>query len=226
MVLTDNILPIELKTNFKFDKILVSKLLELTRVTYVNNIELIEREIEHNSDIYIITNSSGDLLAFFMINFEKVNGLDTYYLGLSGCRDDLKGNGFGKSLYLKFMQDCRVREQRENRKFLLWWTTATPIVYYWFNKYVSNVQPDMEGAYTEEGKNTVLSIISEKFHGIAVDELHPFILRSVAENTSYSLNEQARLLVATESLGMNVFQRFNLREENADRFLMIGYTPD
>ena len=226
MVITDNILPIELKTNFKFDKVLVSKLLDLTKVTYVNNIELIEREIEHNSDIYIITNSSDDLLAFFMINFEKVNGQDSYYLGLSGCRDDLKGNGFGKSLYLKFMDDCRIREQRETRKFLLWWTTATPIVYYWFNKYVSNVQPDMEGDYTEDGKNIVLSIISEKFNGIPVDELHPFILRSVAENTSYSLNEQARLLVATESLGMNVFQRFNLREENADRFLMIGYAPD
>jgi hypothetical protein len=226
MVLTDNILPIELKTNFKFDQVLVSKLLELTRVTYVNNIELIEREIEHNSDIYVINNSAGELLAFFMINFEKVNGQDSYYLGLSGCRDDLKGNGLGKSLYLKFMEDCRQREQRENRKFLLWWTTATPIVYYWFNKYVSDVQPDMNGEFTEEGKNIVLSIISEKFKGLTVDRLHPFILRSVAENTSYSLNEQARLLVATESLGMDVFQRFNLREENADRFLMIGYTPD
>ncbi len=226
MVITDNILPIELKTNFKFDKVLVSKLLDLTRVTYVNNIELIEREIEHNSDIYIITNSNDDLLAFFMINFEKVSGQDTYYLGLSGCRDDLKGNGFGKSLYLKFLEDCRIREKRENKKFLLWWTTATPIVYYWFNKYVSFVQPDMNGDYDEEGKNIVLSIIHEKFKGIPVDELHPFILRSVAENTSYSLNEQARLLVATESLGMNVFQKFNLREENADRFLMIGYAPD
>ena len=209
MVLTDNILPIELKTNFKFDQVLVSKLLDLTRVTYVDNIELIEREIEHNSDIYIINNSGEELLAFFMINFEKVKGQDTYYLGLSGCRDDLKGNGLGKSLYMKFMQDCRLREQRENRKFLLWWTTATPIVYYWFNKYVFNVQPDMEGAYTEDGKNIVLSIISEKFTGIVVDGIHPFILRSVAENTSYSLNEQARLLAATENLGMDVFQRLN-----------------
>ncbi|HEY1010710.1 MAG: hypothetical protein ACO1NS_05185 [Daejeonella sp.] len=226
MVLTDNILPIELKTNFKFDKVLVSKLLDLTRATYVNNIELIEREIEHNSDIYIISNSNEDLLAFFMINFEKVNGQDTYYLGLSGCRDDLKGNGFGKSLYLKFMDDCRLREKQEGKKFLLWWTTATPIVYYWFNKYVASVQPDMNGDYNDEGKSIVLSIIKEKFRGIPVDKVHPFILRSVAQNTSYSLNEQARLLVATESLGMDVFQKFSLKEENADRFLMIGYTPD
>jgi hypothetical protein len=226
MLMTDNILPIQLKTNFKFDPALVSKLLELTRSTYVNNLELIEREIQHNSDIYIITDSADDLLAFFMINFEQVGGRDTYYLGLSGCRDDLKGNGFGKSLYLKFMEDCRHREQLENKKFMLWWTTATPIVYYWFNKYVSGVQPDMNGDFNEEGKNIALTIIREKFSGISVDPVHPFILRSVAENTSYSLSEQARLLVATESLGMDVFQKFNLREENADRFLMIGYVPD
>lgn len=219
-------LAIHLRTNFKSDADLVSRILELTNATYITNTQLIEREIEHNQDIYIVNNEQDELLAFFMINFEKVNGEDTYYLGLSGCRDDLKGKGLGKSLYLKFMEDCREREKQENRKFLLWWTTATPIVYYWFNKYVSAVQPDMNGNYDEQGEKIVRGIIAEKFKGIPVDKQHPFILRSVAENTLYSLSEQQRLIQATENLGMDVFQRFNLREENADRFLMIGYAPD
>lgn len=219
-------LAIHLRTNFKSDADLVSRILELTNATYITNTQLIEREIEHNQDIYIVNNEQDELLAFFMINFEKLNGEDTYYLGLSGCRDDLKGKGLGKSLYMKFMEDCRTREKQENRKFLLWWTTATPIVYYWFNKYVSAVQPDMNGNYNEEGEKIVLGIIAEKFKGIPVDKQHPFILRSVAENTLYSLSEQQRLIRATENLGMDVFQRFNLREENADRFLMIGYAPD
>lgn len=217
---------IQLRSNFKSDADLVSRILEITQDTYITNTQLIEREIEHNQDIYIVKNEQNDLLAFFMINFEKLNGQDTYYLGLSGCRDDLKGKGLGKSLYLKFMEDCREREKLENRKFLLWWTTATPIVYYWFNKYVSAVQPDMNGNYDEEGEKIARVIIAEKFKGISVDKQHPFILRSVAENTLYSLNEQQRLIQATENLGINVFQRFNLREENADRFLMIGYAPD
>jgi len=71
-----------------------------------------------------------------------------------------------------------------------------------------------------------LAIINEKFPEISVDKDHPFILRSVAANTVYSLNERARLLVATENLKMDIFQKFNVREENADRFLMIGYAPD
>jgi len=222
----EQISTIQLRTNFKSDVDLVSRILELTNSSYITNTQLIEREIEHNQDIYIIINKQEELLAFFMINFEKVNEKDTYYLGLSGCREDLKGKGLGKSLYLKFIDDCRLKEKLEGRKFLLWWTTATPIVYYWFNKYVSSVQPDMNGNYNEEGEKIVRLIIAEKFKGISVDNVHPFILRSVAENTSYSQNEQARLIVATESLGLDVFQRFNLKEENADRFLMIGYTPD
>lgn len=226
MNLLNTLAPISLRTNFKSDKALVDKILILTSLSYINNIDLIEREIEHNKDIYIITNQDEELLAFFMINEEKVNEEDTYYLGLSACKDELKGQGLGKALYQKFMEDCRDRELKENRKFLLWWTTATPIVYYWFNKYVANVQPDMNGDYNADGAKIANQIKKEKFEGITADSHHPFILRSVAENTNYSITEQARLIVATESLKMDVFQKFNLKEENADRFLMIGYAPE
>jgi hypothetical protein len=113
----EHISSIQLRTNFKSDTYLVSQILDLTNASYITNIQLIEREIAHNQDIYIITNTqNNDLLAFFMINFEKVNDEDTYYLGLSGCRDDLKGMGLGKSLYFKFMEDCRKREKQDNQK--------------------------------------------------------------------------------------------------------------
>lgn len=222
----ENDFNINLRTDFKSDSNLVSQILELTNASYVTNIRLIEREIEHNKDIYTIMNKQNDLLAFFMVNFEPVIGNDSYYLGLSACRDDLKGKGLGKSLYMRFLCDCREREKIALKKYLLWWTTATPIVYYWFNKYVAQVQPDMIGNYTDDGKNIVESIIREKFPELQIDQVHPFILRSVAQNTSYSINEQNRLVKASENLGLDVFQRFNLKEENADRFLMFGYAPD
>ena len=84
----------------------------------------------------------------------------------------------------------------------------------------------MNGDFDETGKNIVESIIKEKFPELEIDKRHPFILRSVAQNTVYSVSEQQRLIQATENLGMDVFQRFNLKEENADRFLMFGYAPD
>ncbi len=218
-------LKIELITNFKNDSVLVEKILDLTNASYITNTELIKRETEHNSDIYTISDCEGKLLAFFMVNFEDVNGEETYYLGLSACRDELKGQGLGKSLYLRFMSDCREREKLAHKKYLLWWTTATPIVYYWFNKYVSGVQPDMNGNFDPFGEATAHSIREHKFPSIAADP-HPFILRSAAQNTAYSVEEQVRLLAATETLGINVFEKFNVREENADRFLMFGYAPE
>jgi len=222
----EQILDIQLFSNFKSDHNLVARILDLTQASYITNKQLIEREIEHNSDIYIINNDREELLAFFMINFEPVIGIDSYYLGLSACRDDLKGKGLGKSLYLHFMKNCREKEIQVGKKFLLWWTTATPIVYYWFNKCVSKVQPDMNGNFDENGRKIVEAIIKEKFPELEIDSQHPFILRSVAENTVYSFSEQQRLIQATENLGIDVFQRFNLKEENADRFLMFGYAPD
>lgn len=222
----ENDFNIGLRTDFKSDSKLISQILELTNASYVTNTQLIEREIEHNHDIYVILNKQNDLLAFFMVNFETLIGYDSYYLGLSACRDDLKGKGLGKSLYMKFLRDCREQEIKNRKKYLLWWTTATPIVYYWFNKYVAQVQPDMNGNYTDDGENKVVSIIKEKFPELSIDQKHPFILRSVAENTTYSINEQNRLVKATENLGLDVFQRFNMKEENADRFLMFGYAPD
>ena len=222
MTLKDT-LSIDLITNFKEDSILVDKILDLTRASYVTNTELIAREIEHNSDIYTVSNDEGELLAFFMVNFEEVAGKETFYLGLSACRDELKGQGLGKSLYLRFLTDCKERELATQKKYLLWWTTGTPIVYYWFNKYVSKVQPDMNGNFDSYGESIAHTIRAAKFPNIAADP-HPFILRSVAQNTSYSFTEQVRLLAATQALGLNVFEKFEVREENADRFLMFGYT--
>ena len=153
-------------------------------------------------------------------------GEESYYLGLSGCRDDCKSKGFGKSLYMKFMEDCREREKKENKKFLLWWITASPIVYYWFNKHVAGVQPDMNGNYTPGGKDIILTVIKEKYPGHSEDPVHPFILRGVSRDTTYSPEEKARLSAAAQNLGMDIFQRFNMKEENEDRFLMFGYAPD
>jgi len=52
----EQISQIQLRTNFKSDADLVSRILELTNATYITNTQLIEREIEHNQDIYMFNN--------------------------------------------------------------------------------------------------------------------------------------------------------------------------
>ncbi|WP_028296731.1 hypothetical protein [Olivibacter sitiensis] len=213
-------------SNFKENKELIAEILELTLPSYVSNAQLIDREIMHNRDIYLIRSDEGELLAFFMVNFESLGSEETFYLGLSACREEHKSRGLVKSLYMKFLEDCRSKERLHEKKYLLWWTTATPVVYYWFNKHVARVQPDMDGAYDELGKHYAIKIIGEKFRHIVVDEVHPFILRKVAEETNYSEQEKMRLKEVANRLNFDIFDRFLLDEAGGDRFLMIGYAPD
>ncbi|OKS86812.1 hypothetical protein [Mucilaginibacter polytrichastri] len=213
-------------TNFKEDKALIQDILDLTVPSYKSNMQLIEREVNHNRDIYIIRGEEQELLAFFMVNYEPVDGEFTYYLGLSACSETYKGKGLVKSLYLQLMHDCRLKEQNQGKKIMLWWTTATPIVYYWFNKHAYLVQPDMEGAYNAKGKQIAEKIVAEKFPTTIKDSQHPFILRSVATETNYSDHEVKRISDASKNLNMNVFENFNINEQRGDRFLMIGYAPD
>jgi hypothetical protein len=215
---------IALRTDFKDDRALVRRIEALTAAAYVSNTTLIEREIAHNSDIYTITDESSRLLAFFMVNEEMTAGRESYYLGLSAADDELKGKGLATTLYRRFLSDCAARERETGRKYLLWWTTATPIVYYWFNTYAARVQPDMNGDYDAAGAKLAAAIRAEKYPDVAADP-HPFILRRVASGAAYSPAEQARLAAAAAALGLKVFEKFDLREGDADRFLMFGYAP-
>ncbi|MEO6149161.1 MAG: hypothetical protein ABIN95_06250 [Mucilaginibacter sp.] len=212
--------------NFKNDKALIKDIYELTGPSYQSNMHLIEKVVQRNRDIYIIRDDNAQLLAFFMVNPETVDGNDTYYLGLSGCHDDHKSKGLVKALYLQLMHDCRQLEKQQGKKILLWWTTVTPIVYYFFNKYAQQVQPDKEGAYNAEGEQWVRKIVAEKYPDVIVDEHHPFILRGVATKILYSDKEVARIAAASKDLNVNVFDTLNVSEANGDRFLMIGYSPD
>src|SRR4051812_18747849 len=87
------------RRNFQADEALVARILALTGASYRSNAALVAREIAHNRDIYVMSDEAGELLAFFMVNEERVAGHDGYYLGLSACRHDLKGRGLGTALY-------------------------------------------------------------------------------------------------------------------------------
>ncbi len=212
--------------NFKQNIALIDEIFDITASSYLTTTDLLGREIQHNKDIYLVRNDVGQLLSYFMVNFETTAGRDACYLGLSACRQSHKGHGLVKSLYQKLVDDCKQKEAVSGSKILLWWTTATPVVYYWFNKHISGVQPDMDGSYSADGAALIKRIINEKYPGTATDANHPFILRGAAVNTHYTPDEVARLKEIAQSLEFDVFEKFNVVESAGDRFLMFGYTPD
>jgi hypothetical protein len=211
-------------SNFSTNEKLVEQIYTLTKPLYFDNTTLLEREINRCNDIYLVKNDV-QLIAFFMVNFEKVDEIDTFYLGLSSCHPDFQSKGFAKLLYLTFFLDCVTMEKELNKKIICWWTTATPVAYLWFNKNIDKVEPNLDGEISSEGHNVILKIISSKYSGQNIDLQTPFILPGIAKNTKYSLAERNRLKKITDDLRLPAFVKHQIDETKGDRFLMIGYAP-
>lgn len=212
-------------TNFSKDEKIVKELFKLTEPSYVDNTAVLEREINRCNEIYLLYNNEQELIAFFMVNFEIIERINTYYLGLSGCHNNYKGNGYAKYLYNSFFMDCKHKENEINSKILCWWTTATPVAFYWFNRNIDNCEPNMHGDISENGYKIFLMITEVKFSQIQIDKAKPFILKNVAIRTNYSPIERQRLSKIKEQLGIRAFDRFPIDETEGDRYLMFGYAP-
>jgi len=175
------------------DPELVGQLNELSRTGYIDNTALMAREIVHCSEIYLLYTDLEDLVAFFMVNYENLDDLDTCYLGLSYCHSDHQGLGYSAELYKAFFIDCRKKELESGRRILCWWTTASPIPFHWFSKNIDQCEPSTEGFVSETGAELIAKIAKDKYDHTETDPLAPFILRGVASHTSYSENERLRL---------------------------------
>jgi hypothetical protein len=211
--------------NFSSNQELIKQIYELSVPSYINSSALLERDINRCNEVYILRNDIGELLAFFMVNFEKIGTINACFLGWSACHNDYKNAGYAKYLYNSFFLDCKEKESVLNDRILCFWTTATPIAYYWFNKNIDNCQPNLEGDITNEGKENFIKIVNANYSAIGIDEEIPFILRGVATNTNYSKKEKARLHKIEKELNIKAFSRYPINELNGDRYLMLGYAP-
>lgn len=199
--------------------------MELIVPSYKNAGSHITKDIEICNELYVINSENKEMLALFMIGYHTINNIEYCYLGLSACRQEYKNNGFVRALYLEFARDCIRKELDINKRIICYWTTANPIVYHWFSKYFSNVQPDRQGNCTQEGIHMLLNIVNTKYYKAKFDVNSPFVLREAAQQINYSQNEQERIAQAIKELNLTVFDTYKLDETNGDRFLMFGYTP-
>ncbi len=200
--------------------------MEMIAPSYKSAGSHVTKDIEICDELYIIYSDNKEILAFFMFGFHKVKDLDCCYLGLSACRQEYKANGLVKALYLEFAKNCKTVELAYKRRLLCYWTTATPIVYNWFNKHFRNVEPDKFGNCTEKGLETLYTIATERYEKAKFDINIPYVLRHAAKGINYSDEENQRIEKAIIDLNLPIFNEFNLDEKNGDRFLMIGFCPD
>lgn len=211
--------------NFKNNPKIISELIELTKPSYIDNSLVLEREINHCNKIYLLYDEGDKIVAFFMVNFEIIGNYNTYYLGLSGCSHVHKGKGYAKYLYNSFFLHCKKKEIELSSKILCWWTTATPIVFHWFNHNIENCEPNLDGDITEFGQEIFETIVKNKYNNVELNKSSPFILNRVAEKTNYSTIEAQRITKIKEQLNIKAFSLYPIDENKGDRYLMIGFAP-
>ncbi|MGB3796465.1 MAG: hypothetical protein WA957_09205 [Alteraurantiacibacter sp.] len=146
------------------------------------------------------------------------------YLGLSCVSEQYARTKSASRLYYQFTQDAYAYEQFHSTKLILYGTTATPIILTALPKIWDNVWPSPDGTYSESSAETIEAI--KRVKGLdRYAGAHPFVLKSYAADTRYSLAEKQRQNELCKKIGIRTFEYLDLQEENGDRLLVLCEVP-
>jgi hypothetical protein len=197
---------------------------DITGENYANAPILLEQEYEKNNKIYLHQDEAGQLDAFFMVGWSKVDGIEgqTVFLGLSSVSNRAKARGIGKSLYRAFFDDAAEFVQSTGMNVTWWFHTATPVVANSIWNIAQETSPSPDGSFTESNRRVVEII--KAHYGMAPHTCtsHPFVLRGYAK-ARYALDEAQRIgaYFASGHEG-HLLNRLAIDERNGDRVLFMG----
>ena len=205
------------------NEFLYNSIKKLITPYYEDTTAILKREIQHCTCLYYIKNNEG-VLAFFMTNWETLAGKPSVYLGLTSVDEKYQDKKLINLLYLRFIEDGYLFKERNNISPVFYLTTATPLIYYFIQKWSDKHAPDFNGNYTPENKKIAMAYCKE--HNINVAKNNPFVLKNVAPQTRYSVKERKRIKDAIKATNFKLFENLGIDEENGDRLFMITSLPE
>jgi hypothetical protein len=212
------------------DARLKEEILNLLAPSYEDPTSLLQRELEHCDMLYAARDQIGRLMACFMVAWEPLTinegTLQSVYLGLSATSQETKGSGIIRNLYDRFRSDASSWEKENQRRLLLWATTAAPSPYTAVNLLFDEVVPGADGSYSLWAAE-VAQTLRRRF-GLPGGEpgLNPFVLKAVAHDTRYSESEVERINRIVEKNHFTLFEQLGIDERRGDRLLLIFRVPD
>ena len=110
----------------------IEEIFSLTKPYYFDCSNVVERELKHNNYIYLLKNTFGGILSFFMVAWEKhkIQSVerDVVYLGLSCASQNNQEKKLASKVYYNFTVDAFNYQQKNSNKLVLYGTTVTPVV--------------------------------------------------------------------------------------------------
>ncbi|MDO7886653.1 GNAT family N-acetyltransferase [Hymenobacter cheonanensis] len=217
-------------TDYQGDKQLLNEIKNLLTPSYarfghfgLKGLTKAEPGMRH--ELYTCRDEEGHLAAFFTIWYHTIGAIPCCHLGLSAVRDTYKGQGLGSRLYTAHFADCRNLEKQLGHRILLYFTTATPLVFNWFTRVLADPAPTATGYIDELGRQRLGIIAETEYPQASWDSATPFLLREAAPDMRYSAHETQRLSEVSTGQPTSFFNAVQLDESRGDRLLVIGYAP-
>jgi len=180
-------------------------------------------EVEWCNKLYLGRDDEDTIVSFLMTGWTTKDlfgqNVDTIYIGWTGAGKSLKNSAVHFQTLRYFLREALNWEKDHKRRFLLWGTTATPVVYFMAHNHLSEMSPAQDGTYTAEGAELAHALRESLNLGAATE--HPFVLSRWSPYARYSQEESARIAELCGRFEFTLFDKLGVNEQAGDQLLFI-----
>lgn len=201
---------------------------EIVQPYYTDATQLLARALSHNTHVYLSYHNDM-FVAFFMVAWEtlSVNGTDrpALFLGLSSVDPEFRNKKLVSALYNQSMLDVAEWQANHSQELIVWFTTATPVVWHSISRIYRIIQPTIDSNYPPELAD-IGRAIQLCHYPYARPNPNPFVLKGVATATQYAVAERTYLEQTGQKNGPTIFDQLDVDESAGDRLLVLCALPD
>ncbi len=213
---------------FRRDERLKSSIARIVAASFIDEVGLLESDFEHRDSLYLLRDGRGDVMSFFLVSWGtlEIDGrqVPTLNAGLTAARPDQKGNGSSIRLYRRAVFEAQEREKSWRRKLIIWGTLASPIAYRIARKVFANLQPSLDGMYSEDAER-VARAVRHKLGVAQMPGTHAFAFPRLVAGVRFTEAEQRRLAGLCRAKSFSLFDRLGIDQARGDRLLFVAAVP-
>jgi hypothetical protein len=213
---------------FRRDERLKASIAAIASASFVDDVGRLEIEFERRDTLYFLQDEPGEVLSFFMVSWDTLDidgrQVPTLNVGLTAARPDQKGSGKSIRLYRHVVSEAQERERLQQRKLIVWGTLASPIAFLIARKVFANLQPSLDGTYSDDSQHVAWAI--RRKLGVAQTAMaHPFVFPRLVAGVRYIEAERRRLADVCRAKSFTLFDRLGIDDVQGDRLLFIAAIP-
>jgi hypothetical protein len=127
-------------------------------------------------------------------------------------------------LYRHVVSEAQEWERLHHQRLIVWGTTATPIAFFIARKVFANLQPSVDGTYSDESAQVARAVRRRLGVG-QVPSSHPFVFPRLVAGARFTEEERLRVAEVSRAKRFSLFDRLGIVEAEGDRMLFVAEIP-